>query len=111
MSSAKTPWGGRFEKSPGKFLTEFGASLPVDRRMWAEDIRGSIAHARMLAAQGVISQADADAIEGGLSEIYREINAGEFDWRIADEDVHMAIERVLTVRIGPAGARLHTGRS
>ncbi len=111
MSDKATPWGGRFEKSPGKFLMQFGASLPVDQRMWAEDIRGSIAHARMLAKQGVISDADADAIETGLSEIYREIKAGDFEWRIADEDVHMAIERVLTERIGPAGARLHTGRS
>jgi argininosuccinate lyase len=111
MTEGKTPWGGRFEKSPGKFLTEFGASLPVDQRMWAEDIRGSIAHARMLAAQGIISESDAEAIESGLSEIYREIKAGDFEWRIADEDVHMAIERVLTERIGPAGARLHTGRS
>jgi argininosuccinate lyase len=111
MSDAKTPWAGRFEKTPGKFLQEFGASLPVDKRMWAEDIRGSIAHARMLAKQGVIAEADADAIEAGLSEIYREIKAGGFEWRIEDEDVHMAIERVLTERVGPAGARLHTGRS
>jgi len=111
MSDAKTPWGGRFEKSPGKFLQEYGASLPVDKRMWAEDIRGSIAHARMLAQQGVIAESDADAIEAGLSDIYREIKAGEFEWDIADEDVHMAIERVLTERIGPAGARLHTARS
>ena len=111
MSDSKTPWGGRFEKSPGRFLQEFGASLPVDQRMWAEDIRGSIAHARMLAQQGIISGADADAIEAGLSEIYREIQAGDFEWRVADEDVHMAIERVLTERIGPAGARLHTARS
>jgi len=111
MTDAKTPWGGRFEKSPGRFLQEFGASLPVDKRMWAEDIRGSIAHARMLAQQGVISGPDADAIESGLSEIYREIQAGDFEWRSADEDVHMAIERVLTERIGPAGARLHTARS
>jgi argininosuccinate lyase len=111
MADAKTPWGGRFEKSPGKFLQEFGASLPVDRRMWAEDIRGSIAHARMLARQGIIADADADAIEAGLSEIFREIKAGDFVFDIADEDVHMAIERVLTERIGPAGARLHTARS
>jgi argininosuccinate lyase len=111
MADAKTPWGGRFERTPGRFLQEFGASLPIDRRMWAEDIRGSIAHARMLAKQGVIAEADADAIEAGLSEIYREIKAGEFEWRIEDEDVHMAIERVLTERIGDAGARLHTGRS
>ena len=111
MADAKTPWGGRFEKTPGRFLQEFGASLPVDKRMWAEDIRGSIAHARMLAKQGVITEADADTIEAGLSAIYREIKAGQFEWRIEDEDVHMAIERVLTERIGVAGARLHTGRS
>jgi argininosuccinate lyase len=111
MADSKTPWGGRFEKSPAKFLAEFGNSLPVDRRMWAEDIRGSIAHARMLDQQGIISTADADAIEAGLSEIYREIKAGMFAWDLSDEDVHMAIERVLTERVGPAGARLHTGRS
>lgn len=111
MSDGKTPWGGRFEKRPAKFLEQFGNSLPVDKRMWAEDIRGSIAHARMLARQGVIAEADADAIETGLSEIYREIRDGKFVWDLADEDVHMAIERVLTERIGPAGARLHTGRS
>jgi argininosuccinate lyase len=111
MPEGKTPWGGRFEKTPAKFLAEFGNSLPVDKRMWAEDIRGSIAHARMLAKQGVIAEADADSIEAGLSAIYREIKAGTFEWSLADEDVHMAIERVLTERIGPAGARLHTGRS
>jgi argininosuccinate lyase len=111
MTEAKTPWGGRFEKTPAKFLAEFGNSLPVDKRMWAEDIRGSIAHARMLAKQGVISNDDADAIEAGLSAIYREFKAGTFVFDLADEDVHMAIERVLTERIGPAGARLHTGRS
>jgi len=111
MTSAKTPWGGRFEKTPAKFLAQFGNSLPVDKRLWAEDIRGSIAHARMLAKQDVITDADADAIETALSAIYREIKAGTFVWDPADEDVHMALERVLTERIGPAGARLHTGRS
>ena len=111
MSEGKTPWAGRFERTPGLFLQEFGASLPVDKRLWAEDIRGSIAHARMLAKQNIIAETDADAIEAGLSEIYREIKAGGFEWRVEDEDVHMAIERALTERIGPAGARLHTGRS
>ncbi|MGV8083067.1 MAG: argininosuccinate lyase [Coriobacteriia bacterium] len=111
MAEAKTPWGGRFEKSPAKFLEEFGASLPVDKRLWAEDIRGSMAHARMLAQQGIITEEDAEAIETGLAEIYREIKSGQFAWNLADEDVHMAIERVLTERIGTAGARLHTGRS
>ena len=111
MTDEKKPWGGRFEKSPSAFLDEYGASLPVDRRMWAHDIKGSIAHARMLAKQGVIAESDADAIEAGLSEIYREIRDGAFEFRIADEDIHMAIERTLTDRIGTAGGRLHTGRS
>jgi argininosuccinate lyase len=111
VTDTKKPWGGRFERSPGRFLDEFGASLHVDKRMWAHDIKGSIAHARMLAETGVISSADADAIEAGLSEIYREIRDGKFEWHIADEDVHMAIERALTERIGPAGGRLHTARS
>ncbi len=111
MTDAKTPWGGRFEKSPAAFLADFGNSLPIDKRMWAEDIRGSIAHARMLARVGVITESDADAIEAGLSQIFREIGSDAFIWDHADEDVHMAIERVLTERIGPAGARLHTGRS
>ena len=111
MTDAKKPWGGRFERSPSRFLDEFGASLPVDKRMWAEDITGSIAHARMLARQNIISEADAEAIEAGLSEIYREIRDGAFEFDVADEDIHMAIERALTERIGPAGGRLHTGRS
>jgi len=111
MSDIKKPWGGRFEGSPSAFLDAYGASLPVDKRMWAEDIKGSIAHARMLARQGVITESDADAIEAGLSEIYREIRDGRFEFRIADEDIHMAIERTLTERIGPAGGRLHTARS
>jgi len=111
VPEAKTPWGGRFEKKPAKFLAQFGNSLPVDKRMWAEDVRGSIAHARMLAKQEVITEADADAIESGLSTIYREIKTGSLQLDLADEDIHMAIERVLTERIGPAGARLHTGRS
>ena len=111
MPDIKKPWGGRFEGSPSAFLDEYGASLPVDKRMWAEDIKGSIVHARMLAKQGIISEADADAIEAGLSEIYREIRDGRFEFRIADEDIHMAIERTLTERIGTAGGRLHTARS
>jgi argininosuccinate lyase len=111
VADSKKPWGGRFERSTSRFLDEFGASLPVDKRMWAEDIQGSIAHARMLANQGVISESDADAIETGLSQIYREIRDGSFDFRVADEDIHMAIERTLTERIGPAGGRLHTARS
>jgi argininosuccinate lyase len=79
--------------------------------MWAQDIKGSIAHAKMLAACDIVSREDADAIVSGLSQIYREIGDGEYEFRVADEDIHMAIERVLTERIGPAGGRLHTARS
>ena len=111
MADAKTPWGGRFEGSADEFATRFGASLPVDRRMWAADIRGSIAHARMLGAQGIISAQDAADIERGLGEIGREIEDGLFVFDIADEDIHMAIERALTARIGEPGGRLHTARS
>ncbi|MBQ9069013.1 MAG: argininosuccinate lyase [Eggerthellaceae bacterium] len=104
-------WSGRFEEAPDAFAHRFGASLEVDKAMAAQDIAGSIAHAHMLAAQGIISGDDARAIEEGLCAIRSEIEAGTFAWDAADEDVHMAVERVLTERIGQAGARLHTGRS
>lgn len=104
-------WSGRFEEAPDAFAHRFGASLETDKAMALQDIAGSIAHARMLAAQGIISDQDAEAIEDGLGAIRIEIKEGTFAWDAADEDVHMAIERVLTERIGDAGARLHTGRS
>jgi argininosuccinate lyase len=112
MSEApKTPWSGRFSETPGEFQQRFGASLGVDKRLHAEDIAGSIAHARMLAKQGIITAEDAEAIEGGLVGILKDIEAGAFVWNAADEDVHMAIEGELTRRIGDAGKRLHTARS
>lgn len=111
MGERKTPWGGRFMDSPGPFQQRFGASLPVDARLYAEDIAGSIAHARMLAQQGVLSDEDAQAIESGLLDILKDIEDGSFAFDIADEDVHMAIEAELTRRIGDAGKRLHTARS
>ncbi|MDO4532168.1 MAG: argininosuccinate lyase [Coriobacteriia bacterium] len=104
-------WSGRFEEGVSEFTQEYGASLPVDKAMYKQDIAGSKAHATMLAAQGVISQEDAQAICAGLDEIERTIDAGEFVFDINDEDIHMAIEKVLTANIGEAGARLHTGRS
>lgn len=104
-------WSGRFEQGVSEFTQEFGASLPVDRAMYHQDIAGSKAHARMLAEQGVISFDDAAAIALGLDEIEASINAGDFVFDINDEDIHMAIEKVLTQKIGDAGARLHTGRS
>lgn len=109
--SNKALWGGRFEGHPTEFLQRYGASLPVDRRMWAEDIAGSKAHAHMLASVGVISQQDADAIRAGLDAIAEDIRQGTFPFDVDDEDIHMSIERELTRRIGAAGGRLHTGRS
>ena len=108
----KPLWGGRFSAAPSGALERFGASLPFDKRMWRQDIRGSKVHAAMLAHQGIISQQDAAAIRAGLDQIAAEIERGEFIFDVdRDEDIHMAIERVLTERIGPAGGRLHTGRS
>lgn len=108
----KPLWSGRFDATPSGELELFGASLPFDKRLWREDIAGSVAHATMLGRQGVLDAADVDAIRAGLSQIADEIEAGTFVFDpTVDEDVHMAIERVLTERIGPAGGRLHTGRS
>ena len=104
-------WGGRFEDGVNDVAQEFGASLPVDKHLYKQDIAGSKAHAAMLAKQGIIAQEDADAIAAGLDAIEADIDAGAFTFNIADEDIHMAIESELTRRIAEAGARLHTGRS
>jgi argininosuccinate lyase len=106
-----TKWGGRFEQTPDAQAAAFSASVDVDKRLAREDIRGSIAHARMLGARGVLISEDVDRIVAGLTQIAAEIEAGTFVWDPAAEDVHMNIEGVLTKRIGDAGARLHTGRS
>jgi argininosuccinate lyase len=111
MADAKKAWGGRFEGSPGEFITRFGASLPVDRAMWEADIRGSLAHVRMLGAQGILPVVDAEAIEAGLREVFDELAEGRFAFDNADEDIHMAIERSLTAKVGPVGGKLHTARS
>lgn len=104
-------WSGRFEQGVSEFTQEFGASLPVDKAMYKQDIAGSRAHARMLAKQGVISEEDAQAIVEGLADIEKRIDNDDFTFDINDEDIHMSIEKVLTEHIGAAGARLHTGRS
>jgi argininosuccinate lyase len=110
-ADAKTPWGGRFEGSMDAFVTGFGASLRVDRAMWEADLRGSIAHVRMLAAQKILTTADADVIEAGLLEVFAELSEGRFAFNDADEDIHMAIERALIAKVGPVGGRIHTARS
>ncbi len=104
-------WGGRFDQDLDAHAAAFSASVDVDKRLAEQDIRGSIAHARMLGARGVISQEDVQRIVAGLEQIAREVASGDFSWDPAREDVHMNIESTLTERIGDAGARLHTGRS
>ncbi len=104
-------WGGRFTQPTDKFVEEFTASIDFDRRLYAQDIRGSIAHARMLARQKIISQADADSIVVGLEDILGQIEAGTFDFSVSLEDIHMNIETQLSRLIGEAGTRLHTARS
>ena len=113
MHKAKTnsAWGGRFQESTDAFVAEFTASVGFDQRLAQEDIAGSRAHAAMLVKQGVLSEADGEAIARGLDAIAEEIARGEFVWDTALEDVHMNIEKRLTDRIGDAGKRLHTGRS
>ncbi len=105
------PWGGRFTEATDAFVEAFTASVEFDRRMYAQDIRGSIAHATMLAKVGVLTGDERDAIIDGLRDIQAEIERGEFEWSVALEDVHMNIEARLTAKIGDAGKKLHTGRS
>jgi argininosuccinate lyase len=108
---ARKLWGGHFEAGPAPLMERINASIPFDKRLYRQDIAGSIAHARMLAAVGVISAADRDAILAGLQTISAEIEAGKFDFSTALEDIHLNIEARLTEAIGDAGRRLHTGRS
>lgn len=115
MKSSRTKksklWGGRFTAGTAASVEAFTASIDIDRRLYRHDIRGSIAHARMLAKQRIIPASDARKIVRGLQAIEREIDAGKFVFSRADEDIHMNIERRLTELIGPAGGKLHTARS
>jgi len=104
-------WGGRFAQPTNKFVEEFTASIDFDKRLYRQDIQGSMAHAMMLGKQGIIPKADVEAITEGLKEILDRIEAGEFDFSVSLEDIHMNIESRLSAKIGEAGKRLHTGRS
>ena len=111
-SPAAPLWSGRFSATPEGALELFGASLCFEQRLWPYDIAGSRAHAKMLGAQKILSQEDVAAILEGLDQVAAAIETGEMTFDpTQDEDVHMAVERELTARIGPAGGRLHTGRS
>lgn len=104
-------WKGRFLKAENSLAEEFNASIEVDQRLYKQDIIGSIAHAKMLAKQGILSEDEALAIESSLLEILRDIEAGRIEFTIDQEDIHMNIESILTERIGAAGKKLHTARS
>ena len=110
-SGSSKLWGGRFSGETNDLVERFNASIDFDRRLYREDIAGSIAHAHMLAAQGIISAEDGAAIERGLTAIRAEIDEGAFAFRLDREDIHLNIEAALIERIGDAGRRLHTGRS
>jgi argininosuccinate lyase len=105
------PWGGRFREETLRIVERFTASIGFDRRLYRQDIRGSQAHARMLAAVGVLTIEEADALVRGLDQVLAEIEEGRFEFRDADEDIHMAVEKRLTELVGPVGGKLHTGRS
>ena len=104
-------WGGRFSKNTNELVDAFNASIDFDKRLYHEDIRGSIAHANMLAKCGIIPAVDGEKIVAGLKDILADIEAGNFSFEVALEDIHMNVEARLTERIGQAGARLHTARS
>ncbi len=104
-------WSGRFSSDTDALTDELNASIAFDKRLYKEDIQGSLAHASMLGRQGIISADEAEKIKDGLKDILADIEAGNFEFRLSDEDIHMSIEAELTRRIGDAGKRLHTARS
>ena len=108
---SKKLWGGRFSEGTDEFVEEFTESISFDKELALYDIRGSIAHARMLGEQGIIPKEDAEKIIKGLEEIKKEIEDGKFEWKKEYEDVHMNIEKALIEKIGSVGGKLHTGRS
>ncbi|MBA2674880.1 argininosuccinate lyase [Ramlibacter sp.] len=104
-------WSALFSEPMSDLVKRYTASVFFDKRLWRADIRGSLAHAAMLARQGIITDADRDAIHKGLAQVAQEIESGAFDWKLDLEDVHLNIEARLTQLVGDAGKRLHTGRS
>lgn len=104
-------WSGRFTQDASTLLEKFNASIMFDQKLYREDIEGSIAHAKMLAHQGILTNDEATLIESGMAQVLSEIESGSFEWKIGDEDLHMAIEKRLTAIVGEAGKKLHTARS
>ena len=112
-NTAATPytWAGRFDEPMSELVKRYTASVDFDQRLWQQDIRGSLAHARMLAKQNIINAQDLADIERGMAQILSEIESSAFTWSLDLEDVHLNIEHRLTSLVGDAGKRLHTGRS
>ncbi|MBK9029510.1 MAG: argininosuccinate lyase [Propionivibrio sp.] len=110
-ASSTYTWAGRFTEPMSELVKRYTASVEFDKRMWRQDIRGSLAHAKMLAKQSIISTVDYADIQRGMAQIVAEIESGAFEWSSDLEDVHLNIEKRLTTLIGDAGKRLHTGRS
>jgi len=104
-------WGGRFQKETDTLVNDFNSSISFDARLYAQDIRGSMAHAAMLGDCGIISKEDVADIHAGLQSILKDIEAGQLEFSLDNEDIHMNVEAILTERIGDAGKRLHTARS
>jgi len=104
-------WSGRFSADASSLLERFNASIMFDQKLYREDIEGSVAHAQMLAQQGILTAEELISIESGMTQVLAEIESGAFEWKIGDEDLHMAIEKRLTQLIGDAGKKLHTARS
>ena len=104
-------WGGRFQKETNHMVDDFHSSISFDKRLFAQDIQGSMAHAKMLCKQGIISVEDEAAIQEGLKGILQDMREGKIEFPPESEDIHMLVEQILTERIGEAGKRLHTGRS
>jgi len=111
LNKKESSWSGRFNEPVAALVKKYTASVSFDQRLAVFDIQGSVAHAQMLGAQKIISAEDVRSIEQGLAEILQEIEAGQFEWLLDLEDVHLNIEKRLTDKIGDAGKRLHTGRS
>ena len=111
QNPAQYTWAGRFAEPMSDLVKRYTASVDFDQRMWRQDIRGSLAHAKMLARQAIISAQDLAEIERGMAQVADEIAAGHFVWSLDLEDVHLNIEKRLTTLVGDAGKRLHTGRS
>jgi argininosuccinate lyase len=111
LANKSQAWSALFSEPMSELVQRYTASVFFDQRLWRADIAGSLAHAEMLAAQGILSAADHAAIERGMAQIVEEIESGRFEWKLELEDVHLNIEARLTQLVGDAGKRLHTGRS